>query len=220
MALFAKRGARRLVIAVLALALPVTPSIVRAADAPGAPAEVLRGKAYYTTCAGCHGNAGEGFWGMRAPRLAGMPQAYVERQLRLFRSGLRGGPADFYGVAMNGRAKALPDDQAVRDVAAYIATLPKGGPAPARSSDHARGKALYESCAACHGDRAQGDPAQSAPPLRGLEPWYLAAQLRNFKTGVRGREGDGPGLQMRAAASAIPDEAAINDLSKYLASLP
>ena len=219
MALSAKRRARRLAIAVLAVTLPLAPSIVRAAEAPGVPAEVLRGKAYYTTCAGCHGNAGEGFRGMRAPGLAGMPQAYVERQLQLFRSGQRGGPADFYGVAMNGRAKALPSDQAVRDVAAYIATLPRPA-AAAAAGDHRRGRELYASCSSCHGERAEGNTGVGAPPLRGLAPWYLEAQLRNFKTGVRGKEGDGPGLQMRAAAAAIPDEAAMHDLSEYLASLP
>ena len=86
--------------------------------------EVARGQAYYVTCQGCHGNAGEGLAGMKAPRLAGLPADYVAEQLDLYRRDVRGGPTDFQGVQMNGRAKALPSDQAVKDVAAYVATLP------------------------------------------------------------------------------------------------
>jgi len=188
-----------------------------ASAAPG-EAEVARGRAYYTTCAGCHGNSGEGFVGMHAPRLAGLPRPYVERQLQLFRQDLRGGAADFYGVAMNGRAKALPDDEAVRSVSAYIATLPRASPAVS-AGDIDRGRQLYQGCAACHGADAEGVAASGAPPLRGLDGWYLSTQLKNYKAGVRGREGDGPGQLMRAAAAAIPDETAMRDLSAYLTSL-
>lgn len=187
---------------------------------PAVSTAVSRGQAYYTTCAGCHGNTGEGFRGMNAPRLAGLPADYLVRQLSHFRSGLRGGPADFYGVAMNGRAKALGEAQAVTDVAAYIATLPAPHDQPAATGgDVAKGRALYANCAACHGASGEGNADIGAPPLKGDEAWYVARQLANFKSGVRGRDGDEHGQQMRAAVAALPDEAAIMDVAAYIATL-
>ncbi|WP_157218109.1 c-type cytochrome [Flavisphingomonas formosensis] len=188
-------------------------------EAPTIAPEVARGKAWYTTCAGCHGNAGEGFRGMNAPRLAGQSPDYLTRQLVHFRSGVRGGAADFYGVAMNGRAKALPDEQAVHDVVAYIATLPAPPLAPAGEGDATSGRALFESCAACHGARGEGNPTLQAPAIGGLDSWYVARQLANFRKGIRGREGDAEGEQMRAAAALLPDEAADRDVAAYVATL-
>ncbi len=180
--------------------------------------DAARGKAYYTTCAGCHGNRAEGQAGMNAPALAGLPADYLIRQLRSFRDGVRGGPADFYGFAMNGRAKAVPGDQAVLDVVAFIATLPRIGIAPQASA--AAGRPLYASCVACHGASGEGNGALGAPPLHGRESWYLAAQLRNFKAGTRGSDAtDRFGQNMRAAAAALPDDAAIEAVSLYLARL-
>lgn len=190
-----------------------------AMSAPDASPRVARGQAYYVTCQGCHGNTGEGFAGMKAPRLAGLPESYIAEQVILYRKDLRGGPADFQGVQMNGRAKALPGDQAVEDVAAYIATLP----APAGSKiGMARSKAgaeLYESCAACHGDHGEGNVALGSPPLAGTDAAYLARQLRNFKQGIRGRDGDDRGQQMRAAIIALPDDAAIEVVAAHASAL-
>lgn len=187
--------------------------------APEVSSPVARGQAYYTTCQGCHGNAGEGFAGMKAPRLAGLPANYVAEQLLLYRKDLRGGPADFQGVQMNGRAKALPDEQAVHDVAAYIATLPSPPPAKAAATAGGAGAALYESCAACHGARGEGNAELGAPPLAGTDADYLARQLRNFRKGIRGREGDEKGQQMAAAAAILPDEAAIDAVAAHAGAL-
>lgn len=190
-----------------------------ATTAPEASSPVARGRAYYTTCQGCHGNAGEGFAGMKAPRLAGLPADYVAEQLILYRKDLRGGPADFQGVQMNGRAKALPDEQAVHDVAAYIATLPSPPPAKVVATKGGAGATLYESCAACHGARGEGNAELGAPPLAGTDADYLARQLRNFRKGIRGREGDEKGRQMAAAAAILPDEAAIDAVAAHAGAL-
>jgi cytochrome c oxidase subunit 2 len=185
-----------------------------------ASTEVSRGRAYYTTCAGCHGNDGEGLKGMNAPRLAGLPAAYVTRQLTHFRSGVRGGAADFYGVAMNGRARALGEDKAVEDVAAFVATLPKPAPVPAHGGgDVSKGRVLFETCATCHGAKGEGNAELDAPVLAGSADWYVARQLANFKSGVRGRDGDEQGAQMRVAAQTLPDEAAMRDVAAYIATL-
>ena len=45
-----------------------------------------RGAALYSTCATCHGAEGQGRWGTNAPRLAGMSDWYLERQLQYFKA--------------------------------------------------------------------------------------------------------------------------------------
>jgi cytochrome c oxidase subunit 2 len=83
-----------------------------------------RGKSLYATCAGCHGNAGQGIWSTNAPRLAHMSDWYLARQIRNFQQGIRGGhPQDFYGAQMVMMAKILPDERAVNDLLAYVHTF-------------------------------------------------------------------------------------------------
>ncbi len=65
-----------------------------------------------------------GIRAMNAPRLAGMTDWYIERQLNLFRDGIRGShPQDFYGFQMSFMAKNFRDEQAIKDLVAYINTL-------------------------------------------------------------------------------------------------
>ena len=85
---------------------------------------VERGRALYFTCSTCHGTEGQGRWGTNAPRLAGMSDWYLERQLRNFKSGRRGShPEDLYGDQMNTVANVLVGENAIKDVIAYIGTL-------------------------------------------------------------------------------------------------
>jgi len=78
----------------------------------------------------------------------------------------------------------------------------------------------YAPCAACHGPAGEGDADLSAPALAGQQAMYLARQLRHFRDGVRGaRPSDIPGARMRAMALAL-DDAAIDELSQWLAALP
>ena len=82
------------------------------------------GRALYFTCSTCHGTAGQGRWGTNAPRLAGMSDWYLERQLQYFKDGVRGGhPDDIYGDQMNLVANVLVGDNAIKDVVAYINSL-------------------------------------------------------------------------------------------------
>ena len=183
------------------------------------PPQIARGQAYYTTCQGCHGNAGQGMEGMKAPRLAGLPASYIAGQLALYRKDARGGPTDFQGVQMNGRAKALPSGEAVQDVAAYIATLPAPPPLKVPMEQANAGASLYASCVACHGDKGQGNVDAGGPPLAGTSPDYLARQLRNFRSGIRGRNGDEKGQQMKAMAQILPDNAAIDAVAAHASAL-
>ena len=101
---------------------------------PDNPAEttvagnVEAGRRTYTYCAYCHGAQGEGLQTMNAPRMAGMTDWYLQRQLVKFREGVRGQhPRDYYGKQMSFMGRTLTTDQMIDDVIAYINTLPSPG---------------------------------------------------------------------------------------------
>ena len=184
------------------------------------PADPGRGKAWFTSCAGCHGPAAQGNAGMHAPNLTVQGPGYLLSQLRHFARDVRGGPQDFYGWQMNGRAKALPDDRALRDVVAYIDSLPKARATPTLRGDATAGKAQYATCVSCHGERGDGSAVVAAPALAGLDDWYVLAQLTAYRAGERGKhKEDTAGAQMRAAALALKSDAAVRDVATYIASL-
>jgi cytochrome c oxidase subunit 2 len=80
---------------------------------------------YQGKCSVCHGREGEGSWGTHAPRLAGMTDWYLKRQLQYFKDGTRGNhPEDQLGYQMTHMVSALADEEAIDDVVAYINTLP------------------------------------------------------------------------------------------------
>ena len=86
--------------------------------------DATRGQKLYATCVACHGADGAGNEQMNSPPLTGTHDWYLERQIQNFRRGIRGAdPADTFGALMRPMAMTLPDDQAVRDVVAYIMTL-------------------------------------------------------------------------------------------------
>jgi len=95
-------------------------------DSPAPPTvdgDVAHGARLHVTCANCHGADGQGIV-MNAPRLAGMSDWYLLNQLKNFKQGLRGNdPEDLHGKQMRFMAQTLQDDQAMRDVIAYINTL-------------------------------------------------------------------------------------------------
>jgi len=96
-----------------------------------------------------------------------------------------------------------------------------GAPAIAAAADAARGKTLYAGCVACHGESGAGNEALQAPALAGLDAVYLMRQLHNFKAGIRGADvTDTAGAQMRASAALLADEAAMTDVTAYIASFP
>lgn len=88
------------------------------------------------------------------------------------------------------------------------------------AGDAAKGKALYASCAGCHGADGMGQAALNSPRLAGQLEGYLVTQLKNFKSGVRGAaEGDAGGRMMAPMAAILADDQAIEDVAAYLASL-
>jgi len=88
------------------------------------------------------------------------------------------------------------------------------------TGDLARGKSLYATCGACHGQKAEGMLALNAPALNGLESWYIVRQLKNFKQGIRGSNPkDTYGMQMAPMAQTLPDEQAMEDVAAYIQTL-
>ena len=87
--------------------------------------DAQRGSAtYQTLCAQCHGADGKGNQALNAPPLRTLNHWYLVSALERYKAGIRGtDPANPNGPLMRGMAMALADDQAIRDVVAYISTL-------------------------------------------------------------------------------------------------
>lgn len=186
---------------------------------PAFAQDLERGEALFALCTQCHGANGEGNSTYLAPDIAGMPQWYAETQIRKFRDGLRGTHFDdIAGMRMRPMALSLRTDEDVTNVAAYVASLPPHDPAAELAGgDAAKGAQYYATCAACHGQNAEGNQQMNAPPLRDASDWYLKTQLSNFKAGVRGANpADGLGAQMRGMSYTLPDDQAILDVIAYI----
>jgi len=88
--------------------------------------DAAKGKAAYAVCLACHGADGMGNKALNAPAIAGQSTWYLERQLKNFKKGMRGAnPKDTYGMQMRPMALTLPTDQAIADMAAYVASMPQ-----------------------------------------------------------------------------------------------
>lgn len=85
----------------------------------------------------------------------------------------------------------------------------------------ARGEAMFDTCAPCHGDVGQGDLVLGAPALAGADAWYLTSQLEKFQSGARGYHyQDAGGLRMRPMARSIAREGDVESLVEYIGTLP
>lgn len=85
-----------------------------------------RGKMLYMTCQACHGADGAGNDLMNSPALRNQHDWYLAAQLQKFKDGVRGSnPADVTGSQMRPMSMMLADEQAIKDVVAYIQSLSK-----------------------------------------------------------------------------------------------
>ena len=166
--------------------------------------------AYLVNCAQCHGTGASGAKGY--PNLndddwlwGGTPEA-IEQTIRF---GIRSGHPQARDSAMPAFVAdgQLTDIQA-RLMANHVLDLAQG------NAGQSANAALYaETCAACHGDRGQGDPNVGAPRLTD-SIWLYGNTREAIIAGITaGRRGVMPGWQGRL------DDATIKQLAVYVHSL-
>ncbi len=173
----------------------VTAQMMRPADA----LSIGHGATLAMKCTVCHGVRGMSMAG--SPNLAGQVDAAVYKQLRDFKTGHRS------NAVMAAMVTDL-DDQAMRDLAAYYAYLPR----ERLPEDTAAAVAVPQlvtngapmrgigACASCHGAAAAN---AATPRLNGEPASYIAAQLNAFATGSRHNDAN---LQMRNTARRMTAE--------------
>lgn len=139
-------------------------------------------------CAGCHGAKGEGNAAANFPRLAGLNDQYLVKQLQDYKQGTRQNPV------MQPIATVL-EEQEMRDVAAYYAGMtPAGGTPDTKGAETGEVLALrgdwdqdIPACISCHGPGGRGvDP--HFPVLAGQHAGYLKAQLQAWRAGTRNND--------------------------------
>lgn len=172
-------------------------------------------------CMACHGADGGGQAAAGFPRLAGLPAAYLRKQLEDFVAGTRS------NATMQPVASALSEDERAA-VAAYYAGLPAPMPSPSTEPSDPAQRALGETlatrgrwpqglpaCAQCHGPDGVG-VGEHFPPLRGQSATYLANQLRAWQQGARRND---PLELMRSVAGKL-SEADVAAVSAWYAAQP
>lgn len=209
---------------VFALLLP------KAVFAQGAlsPGDIKVAKALYQTCQACHGEQGQGNLLLKSPALAGQYAWYIKRQLKHYRSGLRGKAGDSPGQQMAAVSRQLENEKEIALLAAYIESLP-GSEYGQRSNqketqakaspnaDYKNGYRYYQGkCGACHGSEGRGNAAFNAPKLSGQQAEYLLTQMQDFTEGKRGADKqDKFGRQMAMMAKTVSQQQ-LSDIVNYL----
>jgi cytochrome c oxidase subunit 2 len=99
-------------------------SLPPADPAPTLGGDAERGKTLYAPCTACHGTEGKGNQTLNAPSLVHSSDWYLVRSLEKYKSGVRGWSAeDGTAQVMRGMSMSLVDEQAMKDVVAYIMSL-------------------------------------------------------------------------------------------------
>jgi cytochrome c oxidase subunit II len=179
------------------------------------------GAANFAVCSACHGAQGEGNQQLNAPRLAGLDGWYIRHQIQNYQRQIRGtAPGDQFGVQMAPMAQLVADPTTLENVIAHIGTLPNNASPATVTGDAERGRRIFNTCAACHGESGAGRWGTNAPRLAGMNDWYLVRQLQYFKDGVRGSHADDVyGDQMTMMANILIADHAIEDVVAYINTL-
>jgi cytochrome c553 len=186
-----------------------------------------KGKEINATCAGCHGEFGQGGKKGEYPRIGGQRAAHIVDQLKAFRNRTRLNLPMFPYTQ-----EREMSDQDAEDVSAYLAAieLPTQWPEfkpdddaltrltamekvmiiPRAPGDLENGKKIYnKECFACHGKDGMG--RGKFPRLVGQYSSYLMKQMTSFVTGERSHDE----VEMRG----ILNELKAQDLQDILAYL-
>lgn len=193
----------RMLVAALALLWPL-PGLAEAEP------DLRNGKDINETCAGCHGEFGQGGKAGEYPRLAGQPIPFLVRQLVLFRERHRPNMAMIEYVDQ----RQMPDDD-IRDISAYLAgirlptRMPEVDPntgalerlelakkvfnvPPVEGHPEAGEKLYKKECKSCHGENGAGHQAKGVPMIGGQFTNYLWKQVDLYRKGIRIHDPDDP----------------------------
>ena len=177
---------------------------------------ISQGSGEAWACASCHAASGQGT--ANVPRLAGLPAAYIAKQLGDYVTGKR------RHETMQIVADALKPEE-MRRIGEYYSVM--RAPSNARASlggDLERGERLVlegdwgrglPSCVSCHGPSAFG-VAPRFPALSAQHPEYTAAQLTAWVSGVR----DNSAGKLMNSISRRLNDADRRAVADYLATLP
>ncbi|WP_333678494.1 c-type cytochrome [Dyella sp.] len=191
------------------------------ADAPDGATLARQGNGHgVAPCMACHAADGGGQAAAGFPRLAGLPQAYLRKQLNDFANGSR------VNATMQPVASGLTNVE--RDaVAAYYAKLPVPSttlPAAASNGNAQLAQTLatrgrwskgMPACEQCHGPGGMG-VGDHFPPLAGQSALYLSNQLHAWQQGARRNDP----LQLMQTVAGKLSEADIAAISAWYAVQP
>ncbi|UCB55289.1 MAG: c-type cytochrome [Thiotrichales bacterium] len=209
-------------------------SVAAVAAAESDDLEMEYGEEINETCAGCHGEFGQGSLGGEYPRLAGLDAEYIAKQLSDFKQRKR------INIPMIPFAndRELPGDD-VRVISEYLSNIQlptRLEPIDEENFDalerlHASkrvvnisafpgdidlGRKVYDKeCASCHAKDGYGKKDKKAPMLAGQYSEYLLRQVQNYRSGERLHDED---EDDRALFNEISDDV-INGMLAYLATL-
>jgi cytochrome c553 len=165
-------------------------------------------------CAACHGEDGNSVIPM-FPKIAGLQEDYIVKQLRDFQAGRR--RSDVMAPVV---AALKPEHYA--PLAAFYSGQKRKPSSDADKKIAGFGKMLYvdgneetgvPACLGCH--QPQGVGHQGYPRIAGQHVQYVKQQLKNFATGDRAND---PNRYMRVVAKRMSDEE-IDAVAAYLAGL-
>lgn len=192
--------------------------------------DLEKGKEINGTCAACHGDQGAGGKKGEYPRIAGQRVAYIENQLKSFRSRIR------VNIPMYPYTQERElSDEDIKDIASYLAGIELSNRMPTfKGTEDAltrllmvdrvmiipraegnleHGEALYQKqCAACHGKTGKG--RGMFPMLVGQYTNYLKRQVDLYLKGDRPHDEEGTGGVLKGLK-----EQDIQDILAYLTSI-
>ncbi|MBW9267259.1 MAG: c-type cytochrome [Candidatus Thiodiazotropha sp. (ex. Lucinisca nassula)] len=187
-------------------------------------------------CAGCHGEYGQGGKEGEYPRLAGMPSAFLAKQLHLFRERIRPNLAmveyvddrqmpdqDIEDISkfleqIKLKTKLPPVDETAPGFNAYQRLLESKRlmQIPRAPGDLDKGQKIYrKECASCHGRDGMGDKEEAVPMLAGQYTNYLWRQVKKYREKIRIHDEDAPDDELLSDFS--DDE--LTDIFAYLSIL-
>jgi cbb3-type cytochrome c oxidase subunit III len=183
---------------------------------PPLQAQQAAGPITVTACAPCHGTGTAAAQATpNSPKLDGQHAAYLDKQLREYKSGKR------KSAIMAPIITALKKQQ-IPDMAKHFASQSPARGTVQNAQLATAGKALYEQgnratgvpgCVGCH--LSDGAGSERYPRLAGQPQAYIVQQLTDFKSGTRSND---RAHVMRAVAGRLTDEE-IRAVAEYLAGL-